>query len=77
MTYFSKECTGSSVSLSDGSEAIHRKVGCPPLMIVESKILSLKTERNRLRAMSELFAICGLLSPSVESPSGGRRKNQF
>jgi hypothetical protein len=32
-------------------EVFHRKVGWPPLLMVESKILSRKIERNRLRAL--------------------------
>jgi hypothetical protein len=35
-----------------GFEVFHRKVGWPPLLMVESKMLSRKMEQNRLRALS-------------------------
>jgi hypothetical protein len=78
VTYFSKEYADLFAGAVGGAEGFHRKVGWPLPLMIASKMLSLKTERNRLRAFSNSSPICGL-SPSsvVELPGGGRRKSQL
>ena len=77
VTYFSNEYADLFAGAVGGAEGFHRKVGWPSPLMIASKMLSLKTERNRLRAFSNLSPICGLSSPSVDLPGGGRRKSQL
>jgi len=72
--YFNKSYSDFLSHFFGGAEASHCKVGWPSLLMVASKMLSCKTEQNRLRAFSNRFPMCGLLSPSIESPSGGPEK---
>ena len=72
MTYLSNECTDLVPLAFGGSEAFHRKVGWPPLLMVENKMVSRKMDRNRLRASYDLLPVSGL--SSVRSPSSGHRK---
>jgi len=72
--YFNKSYSDFLSRFFGGAEASHCKVGWPSPLTVASKILSRKTERNRLRAFSNRFPMSGLLFPSIESPSGGPEK---